>query len=67
MRCKICDQLLNEWETVRKDPETKEYLDTCTHCIVMSRPETIDKMEEEDGYLSDFKPSDNNYSVNLVD
>lgn len=55
MRCRICDQLLNEWESVRKDPERGEYLDTCSHCVAMSRPEVITKMEEEDGYLADSK------------
>ena len=57
MRCKICDQLLNEWESVRKDPETNEYLDTCGYCHTMSKPFTIEQMEEEDGYLDSIAPS----------
>ena len=50
MRCKCCDQLLNDWESVRKDPETKEYLDTCTYCVKQSRnlDSDIAKSEEEE-------------------
>lgn len=65
MRCKICDQLLNEWESVRKDPETGEYTDTCSHCIAMSKPYNIDQMEEEDGILDDFELGD--LSSNVVE
>jgi len=51
MRCRVCDQLLNEWEIVRKDPETKEYLDTCSYCLSMSKPEVVDFIETENKYL----------------
>lgn len=51
MRCKICDQLLNEWESVRKDPATKEYLDTCSYCHSMSKPNVVDYVEEENKYI----------------
>jgi hypothetical protein len=47
MRCKCCNERLSDIEAVRKDPETKEYLDTCTVCSAMSNPFTIDKIEEE--------------------
>jgi len=63
MRCKICDQLLNEWESVRKDPMTGEYLDTCGYCHTMSKPEVIDKVEEEDGYLANFTHSDKSFTA----
>lgn len=33
MRCKICDSILNDYETTRKDPTSGEYLDTCSYCI----------------------------------
>lgn len=51
MRCKICDQLLNDYESVRKDPETKEYLDTCTYCQAMSKPNVVDYVEDENKYV----------------
>jgi len=51
MRCRCCDQLLNEWESVRKDPETGEYLDTCSYCISMSKPDVVDFVETEEKYL----------------
>ena len=63
IRCKICDQLLNEWESVRKDPMTGEYLDTCGYCHTMSKPEVIDKVEEEDGYLANFTSSDKYFTA----
>ena len=47
MKCKICDQLLTDFESVKKDPETKEYLDTCSYCISMSKPNVVDYVEEE--------------------
>jgi len=50
MKCRCCDQLLNDYESVRKDPESGEYLDTCSYCVSMSRPETIDKLNEENSY-----------------
>ena len=50
MKCKCCDQLLNDYESVRKDPESGEYLDTCSYCVSMSRPETIDKLIDENSY-----------------
>lgn len=66
MRCKICDQLLNEWESVRKDPETGEYLDTCGYCVTMSRPDVIEKLEEEDGLVADSQFNLDN-SLDFVD
>ena len=50
MKCLVCDQLLNEYEAVKKDPVTKQYLDTCTYCLNMSRSKTISKMEEEESF-----------------
>jgi len=29
---------------------TKQYLDTCTYCLNMSRSKTISKMEEEESF-----------------
>ena len=65
MRCKICDQLLNEWESVHKDPETGEYTDTCGYCRAMSKSYNIDQLEDEDGVLYDLELSD--LSSNLVE
>lgn len=31
-RCRCCDVMLNEWELVRKNKRTGEYLDTCSRC-----------------------------------
>ena len=47
MKCKICDQLLTDYESVRKDTETKEYLDTCSYCLAMSKPNIVDFVEDE--------------------
>lgn len=55
MRCIICDQLLNEWESTRKDPETKEYSDTCTVCLRQSR--NLD---------SDFSRSEEEEIINIL-
>ena len=60
MKCRICDQLLNEWESVRKDPETGEYTDICGYCNAMSKYSIIEKMEDEDDYLSNITSSVSN-------
>jgi len=54
MKCKICDQVLTDNESVRKDRATKEYLDTCTHCLIMSNPYYIEAMEEKEDLILDF-------------
>lgn len=51
MRCRICDKLLTDHESTKKDPETKEFLDTCTVCSAMSKPEVWDAMEEEKEFI----------------
>ena len=33
MRCVICDTNLNDYELTRKDPQTGDYLDTCSECV----------------------------------
>ena len=33
MRCKACNTLLMDYESRRKDPRTKEYLDMCNECF----------------------------------
>lgn len=51
MKCRICGSLLTDWESVRKDTETGEYLDTCSYCVAMSKPEVITNIEDEDDYF----------------
>jgi len=48
MRCKICDQLLNDYEATKKDTETKEYLDTCSHCQTTTKTYILDDIEDEE-------------------
>jgi hypothetical protein len=55
MRCKCCDKKLSEVESVKKDHETKEYLDTCSYCLAMSNPFNIDNYEEEDNEIKTYK------------
>ena len=58
MKCRICDQILNENESVRKDRVTKEYLDTCTHCLIMSSPYYLDAIEEREDLILSFLSKD---------
>jgi len=48
MRCKICDQLLNDYEATKKDTETKEYLDTCSYCQTTTKTYILDDIEDEE-------------------
>jgi len=57
MKCRICDQLLSDLESVRKDELTKEYLDTCTYCLMMSKPSVIDNIDEEIKTIKDLTKS----------
>jgi hypothetical protein len=36
MRCKACDTLLNDYESARKYPGTKEFIDLCGPCYTES-------------------------------
>jgi len=58
MKCRICDQILTENESVRKDRVTKEYLDTCTHCLIMSNPYYLDFLEEKEDLILNFLSKD---------
>lgn len=51
MKCKICDQLLSDYEATKKDTETREYLDTCSYCISMSKPNVVDFVENENKFI----------------
>lgn len=51
MKCKICDQLLSDYESTKKDTETKEYLDTCSYCLSMSKPNVVDFVENENKFI----------------
>lgn len=55
MRCKVCNELLNEYESTRKDPETKQFLDTCTQCLGMSKAYTVNEREEDDNFVKTIK------------
>lgn len=50
MRCRACDCELNDYEVRRKDPETGEFLDTCSGCLVEIRRAT----KELEGLPSEF-------------
>lgn len=45
MRCIICNDNLNDYELTRKDPQTGEYLDTCSNCTKSVR-EALQDFEE---------------------
>lgn len=47
---------------MKKDPVTKQYLDTCTYCLNMSRTKTISKMEEEESFREE-----NNFKNNSIE
>jgi len=51
MRCKCCNEMLTEVECLRKDPETKQHLDTCTYCLRMSKTYVADSVEDEIDFL----------------
>lgn len=53
MRCKACDQILEDRELKRKDKQTGEYLDLCDECYVASE----EAMEDFDVILSDSEES----------
>jgi hypothetical protein len=36
MRCKACDTLLNDYESARKYPGTKDFIDLCGPCYTES-------------------------------
>lgn len=45
MRCKVCNNVLNDYELTRKDPKSGEFLDTCGECIRSIR-EALQDFEE---------------------
>jgi len=51
MHCKICNELLNDYESTRKFTGTKKYMDCCTHCLLMSSPERVEKDKEENKFI----------------
>ena len=53
MRCKICDAILSDYETTRKDPNTGEYLDTCGECLSIVR-EALQDFDGEIPYKYDI-------------
>lgn len=62
MRCIICNKPLNESESVAKDEETGEYLDTCNRCKCRSREE-YNYMYDHDTEHSDVTEVDKDQSV----
>ena len=53
MRCKICDAILSDYETTRKDPVSGEYLDTCGECLPVVR-EALQEFDGEIPYKYDI-------------
>jgi predicted anti-sigma-YlaC factor YlaD len=54
MRCRACDKLLSRFESVKKDSVTKEHLDLCSHCQIMSTPAVVEAIEEYDNFMYSF-------------
>lgn len=52
MRCQVCDEILKDWEEVKKDPDTGEYLDTCNQCL-SAIGKAVNELENEDVYYHD--------------
>ena len=52
MRCQVCDSVLNDYETTRKDPISGEYLDTCSDCLRSIR-EALQDFDESGPYRYD--------------
>jgi len=45
MRCKICNEPLSDFEATRKDPYTREFVDTCNVCWRGSKQATLDNFD----------------------
>lgn len=53
MRCKACNQALNEFEATRKSKDTGEFIDLCNNCYSFVRDdvqaiENFDLMDLQD-------------------
>jgi len=51
MRCKICDELMNDYESSVKDIESGQYKDICTYCHAMGKEDVLDTIEDENDFL----------------
>jgi len=47
MKCQQCDCILTDYESVRKDPITKQYLDICLECLYPRFDDYEDQIEEQ--------------------
>lgn len=51
MRCRVCNVLLSDFESTRRNADTGEYLDTCCKCLAYIKTPTVDNyslMDSED-------------------
>jgi hypothetical protein len=48
MRCRACNVLLEDYESLRKDKQTGEFLDLCDECLHTSNQTLFDMTEDED-------------------
>lgn len=51
MRCKACNTLLEDYESLRKDKQTGAFLDLCNECLHTSNQTLFDMTEEEDDII----------------
>jgi hypothetical protein len=45
MRCVICNEELRDFEATRKDPYTKQFLDTCNQCWKATKIASLDNYD----------------------
>jgi hypothetical protein len=61
MKCKACDVLLEDYETVKKDA-SGEYFDLCSYCLNVS----IGTLEDDCGNITDEIPFDENKIYDIL-
>ena len=60
MRCKACDTLLSDWESIKKDPQGR-YLDLCSSCEGPSHKAVLEAID--DAYNASEKGFNNRVST----
>jgi len=61
MKCKACDVLLEDYETVKKDT-SGDYFDLCSYCLNVS----IGTLEDDCGNITDEIPYDENKIYDIL-
>jgi hypothetical protein len=61
MKCKACDVLLDDYETVKKDA-SGDYFDLCSYCLSVS----IGTLEDGCGNITDEIPFDENKIYDIL-